>query len=291
MRVVVIGANGQLGSDICSSFKKKYEVIELLQSDIEVTDNNSIKEVLEPYKGDLIINTAAYHDLKKCEENPALSFAVNAIACRDLSYWCLKHNSILIHVSTDYVFDGKKEQPYIESDEAKPINTYGISKLAGEHHIEAILNKYIIIRVSGLYGIHPCIGKPGKNFVEMFIDLIKNKETQDFGGLERLTPTYTKNIADQLIKIVESDEFGIFHVTNEGECSWFEFGEEIIRQIESPTILTHRREETEKDIYEIKRPLYSVLEKKRLNELSINFMPHWKDALKEYLKSRKNRKI
>ncbi|MFX0133837.1 MAG: dTDP-4-dehydrorhamnose reductase [Candidatus Hodarchaeota archaeon] len=289
MRVVVIGANGQLGSDICLSIKKKYEVIELIQPDIEISDKNSIDKALNPYKGDLVINTAAYHDLKKCEENPQIAFAVNAIGSSDLARWCLKNNSVLLHVSTDYVFDGKKGSPYIESDVANPLNTYGISKLAGEHYIEAILDKYIIIRVSGLYGIHPCIGKPGKNFVEIFIRLIENKETQEFGGQEWLTPTSTKSIADQLIPLIESNEFGIFHVTNEGECSWFEFGEEIIKQIGSSTILTHRKEDSKKDPLAIKRPKYSVLENKRLKDLGINIMPHWKDALNEYLQIRKNK--
>ncbi len=291
MRVVVIGANGQLGSDICQILKNKYDIIQLIQPDIEITDKNSIKKTLDPYKGDLIINTAAYHDLKKCEENPQIAFAVNAIASRDLACWCLKNNSILLHVSTDYVFDGKRQKgnPYIETDIAEPLNTYGISKLAGEHYIESILNKYIIIRVSGLYGIHPCIGKPGKNFVEMFISLIDTKETQEFGGQEWLTPTSTKNIANQLIPLIESNQYGIFHVTNEGECSWFEFGEEIIRQIGSSTILIHRKEESQKDPLAIKRPKYSVLENKRLKDLGINIMPHWKDALKEYLQIRKNK--
>ncbi|NVM02898.1 MAG: dTDP-4-dehydrorhamnose reductase [Candidatus Helarchaeota archaeon] len=289
MRVVVIGANGQLGSDICLILKKKYEVIELIQPDIEITDKNSIEKVLIPYKGDFIINTAAYHDLKKCEEKPELAFAVNATGSRDLARWCLKNNSVLLHVSTDYVFDGKKGSPYTESDLAKPLNTYGISKLAGEHYIEAILNKYIIIRVSGLYGVHPCIGKPGKNFVEMFINLIDNKETQEFGGQEWLTPTSTQNIANQLIPLIESNQYGLFHVTNEGECSWFEFGEEIIRQIGSSTILIRRKEDLKKDPLAIKRPKYSVLENERLKKLGINIMPQWKDALKEYLKLRNNK--
>ncbi|MHA1377740.1 MAG: dTDP-4-dehydrorhamnose reductase [Candidatus Helarchaeota archaeon] len=287
MKIVVIGANGQLGSDICQILKEKHEIVELLQSDIEITDALSIQRALEPYKGDIIINTAAYHHLKQCEENPGIAFAVNAIGSRDLARWCLKNDSILIHISTDYVFDGKKKQPYIESDIAKPINTYGISKLAGEHYIEALLDKFIIIRVSGLYGINPCIGKPGKNFVEMFINLIKDKETLDFGGLEWLTPTSTKNVAEQLVKIIESNEYGIFHSTNEGECSWFEFGQEIIKQIGAVTILTHRKEEPKPDPSAIKRPKYSVLENKRLKDLGINIMPHWKDALREYLQIRK----
>ncbi|MHA1385938.1 MAG: SDR family oxidoreductase [Candidatus Helarchaeota archaeon] len=151
MRVVVIGANGQLGSDICFIFKEKYEVIELLQTDIEITDTSSIEKALSPYKGALIINTAAYHHLGKCEENPDIAFAVNAIGTRDLARWCVKNNSTLVHVSTDYVFDGKKREPYIESDEAKPINTYGISKLAGEHYIEAYNTRKWIIRNPPLY--------------------------------------------------------------------------------------------------------------------------------------------
>jgi len=121
----------------------------------------------------------------------------------------------------------------------------------------------------------------------MFISLINGKETQDFGGQEWLTPTSTRNVAIQLMKIIESNEFGIFHATNEGECSWFEFGEEIIKQLGASTVLTHRKEDNKNDPLAIKRPKYSVLENKRLKDLGINIMPHWKDALKEYLELRK----
>ena len=115
MKIVVIGANGQLGSDICFIFKKKFEVIELLQTDIEITNNKSIEKALAPYKGDIILNTAAYHHLKQCEENPEIAYAVNAIGTRDLARWCLKNDSTFIHVSTDYVFDGNKRTPYIDA--------------------------------------------------------------------------------------------------------------------------------------------------------------------------------
>lgn len=283
-KIAIIGANGQLGSDIYLSLKENYNVIPLIHKNIEITQLDSINSCLSKIHPDIIINTAAYHDLNTCEKHPKKAFLVNGIGLRNLSVWCKGNDCMLVHISTDYVFDGRKNKPYLENDCTRPLNTYGITKLAGEFYISSILEKYIIIRTTGLYGTHPCRGKSSKNFVEMFLELIENKETVEFGGEEICTPTFTENIAEQIKHIIKTNEFGIFHITSKGFCSWFEFGEEIIKQTKSKTKLIKR--ERKESVSNIIRPKYTVLENRHLNGLGINRMLDWKVTLSEYLKRR-----
>ncbi len=283
-KIAIIGANGQLGSDVYLSLKDNYKIFPLLHKNIEITQIDSVNLCLNKIHPDIIINTAAYHDLDKCEKYPENAFLVNAIGLRNLSIWCKRNNSILIHISTDYVFDGQKNKPYIESDYTRALNTYGITKLAGEFYILSMLERYIIIRTTGLYGTQVCRGKSSKNFVEMFLELIENKKIVEFGGEEICTPTFTENIAEQIKIIIKTNEFGIFHATSEGFCSWFEFAEGITKQTKSKTKLVRR--ERKESASNIIRPKYTVLENKHLNDLGINKMLDWKVALSEYLKRR-----
>ena len=287
-KIAIIGANGQLGSDIYLSLKENYKIFPLFHKDIEITQLDSINSCLSKIHPDIIINTAAYHDLNTCEKHPKKAFLVNGIGSRNLSVWCKGNDCMLVHISTDYVFDGQKSKPYIENDRTRPLNTYGITKLAGELYISSILEKYIIIRATGLYGLHPCRGKSPKNFVEMFLELIENKKTVEFGGEEICTPTFTENIAEQIKIIIKTNEFGIFHATSEGFCSWFEFGEEIIKQMKSKTKLI--KSEKKESASNIIRPKYTVLENRHLNGLGINRMLDWKVALSEYLSKREGEK-
>jgi dTDP-4-dehydrorhamnose reductase len=283
-KIAIIGANGQLGSDIYLNFKGNYNVIPLLHKNIEITRMDSVSLCLSKINPDIIINTAAYHDLNTCEKYPDKAFLVNGIGSRNLSIWCKRNDCMLIHMSTDYVFDGRKNKPYLENDCTRPLNTYGITKLAGELYLSSILEKYIIIRTTGLYGTHPCRGKSSKNFVEMFLELIENKKTVEFGGKEICTPTFTENLAEQIKLIIKTNKFGIFHATNKGSCSWFEFAEEIIKQTNSITKLIKR--EIKKSTPNIIRPKYTVLENKHLNDMGINRMLDWKVALSKYLSKR-----
>ena len=283
-KIAIIGANGQLGSDVYLSLKDNYKIFPLLHKDIEITQRDSSNSCLSKIHPDIIVNTAAFHDLNACEKYPEKAFLVNGIGPRNLSIWCKENDCILVHISTDYVFDGEKNKPYLENDCTRPLNTYGITKLVGEFYISSILERNIIIRTTGLYGTHVCRGKSSKNFVEKFLELIENKEIVEFGGQEICTPTFTENLAEQIKIIIKTNEFGIFHATSEGSCSWFEFGKEIIKQMKSKTKLIKReRKESASDII---RPKYTVLENKYLNDLGINKMLDWKVALSEYLKRR-----
>ncbi len=285
-KIAIIGANGQLGTDIFNTLKSDYEAIPLLHKDIEISEKTSVYTCLDEYQPHIVINTAAIIDLNKCELEPEKAFSVNSLGPRNLSFWCKENKSLLIQISTDYVFDGKKGSPYVENDCRNALNVYGISKLAGEYFVESILEQYIIIRTSGLYGLKPCRGKSSGNFVEMFLNLIKNKYKLDFNGHEICSPTFTEHVAKQMKILIDRVEIGVFHITNEGFCSWFEFAEEILKLTKSKTKLYKRSKQ--KSPSKINRPEYSVLENKRLTELKIKIMPHWKEALGEYLNKRSN---
>jgi len=284
MKIALIGANGQLGSDIYPVLKEDHIVAPLTHKDIEITQPDSVHGCMGKINPDIIVNTAAFLDLNKCEENPEKAFLVNGIGPRNLSLWCKKNNCLLVHISTDYVFNGKKNQPYTEDDCPRPLNTYGLTKFAGELYISSILENFIIIRTAGLYGTHPCRGKSSNNFVEMFLKLIRDREVVEFGGKEVCSPTFTEDLARQLNLIIQTNKTGVFHVTSQGSCSWFEFGQEIIKKTNSRTRLIKRK--TKNETTKVIRPMYTILENKRLNNLGINIMPHWKKALGVYLSKR-----
>jgi len=282
MKIAVIGANGQLGKDICEKIiKTKNELVELNHDEIEILNIDCVSNVLKDVKPDVVINTAAMHNVEKCENDPEKSFKVNGIGAKNLSHICNDLNSILLHISTDYVFDGNKRKPYVETDKPLPLNVYGNTKLSGEYFIESIAKKYFILRVSGIYGKNPCRAK-GTNFVELMLKLARERDEVRVVDDEILTPTFTGDIADQIVKIISSDvRYGLYHVTAEGSCSWFEFAREIF-SISKINIVLNRAAPGEFAI-KVNRPKYSVLENKFLKDQGINIMPLWEKGLKRYL--------
>lgn len=229
----------------------------------------------------MIINTAALHDLPSCEENYNLAFDVNARGVYNIACAAKKNDASIIHISTDYVFNGEKTTPYIESDLPNPLNTYGITKLAGEYYLNSILNRYYIIRTSGLYGLNECRAKGG-NFVKKMISRAKKDPNLNVVGNEILTPTFTQDLAEQILLIIDKKpEYGTYHITNEGECSWFEFTQEIFVHVKIPVKLN----EVTSDFFPslIKRPNYSVLKNFNLKSQNLNKMRNWKESLKSYL--------
>lgn len=283
MKIAVIGANGQLGIDICNCFKHNGEqVIELNHDQIEISDIDSVNRVLTDIEVDLIINTAAMHHVEKCEEDPLKSFSVNSLGAKNLAQICREKDTILLQISTDYVFNGSKKEPYIEVDRALPLNVYGSTKLSGEHFIAAIAEKYYILRVSGIFGKNPCRAK-GSNFIQTMLKLSKDRDEIRVVDDEILTPTFTEDIAVQINKLVSnSGNFGLYHVTAEGSCSWYEFAKEIfsisnIRVVLNPAVPGEFSGK-------VLRPKYCVLENNNLKDQNLNIMPHWRDGLFRYLK-------
>ena len=283
MKIAVIGANGQLGSDVCNCFlKNDDEVIKLNHDDIEIVNIDSVASILKQVNADIVVNTAAMHNVEKCEENPVRSFEVNGIGSRNLALICNEIKSKLVHISTDYVFDGEKKQPYIESDRPNPLNVYGNTKLSGEHFIESIGNQFYILRVSAIYGKNPCRAK-GNNFVNLMLGLAEERDEVRVVDNEFVSPTFTENIGEQIVKLIQTNaEFGLYHVTAEGSCSWYEFAKEIFLISKTETVL--KIASPSEFSAKVKRPKYSVMENKKLNGHNINIMLHWRDGLKAYLK-------
>ncbi|MCD6539150.1 MAG: dTDP-4-dehydrorhamnose reductase [Candidatus Omnitrophica bacterium] len=284
MKVAVIGATGQLGTDLCQKLKSK-EVVPLTHSDIEVTDINSVERIFQKYRVDVIINTAAFHKVDECEENPEKAFKVNALGARNVAVVAQKIGAKLVYISTDYVFGGEKGRniPYNEFDVPSPLNVYGKSKLAGENFVKEFCLKHFIIRTSGLFGIAGARGKGG-NFVETIIKLAKEKSELKVVNDQIFSPTYTKDLAEKILQLINTEYYGIFHITNKGFCSWYEFAKKILKLtgIKISVIPITSEEFSQK----VKRPNYSVLDNYHLRLLGMDDLKPWQEALKEYLKEK-----
>jgi dTDP-4-dehydrorhamnose reductase len=278
MKIVVIGSTGQLGTDLIKVLQSRYEVIGLTHRDIEVAEYSSCL-ILKEYHPDVIINTAAFHKTDVCEEEPLKTFSVNAIGAKNIAAISREMEAITIYISTDYVFDGLKTEPYTEDDVPNPINTYGISKLAGELYTKQN-PKHYIIRLASLFGVTGASGKGG-NFVETMI--IKAKKNEPISVVDDMwmSPTYTKDAASIISKIIELNlPFGIYHATNAGYCTWFQFAQEIfkITGLNPPLIPI----KTYKLQMKAKRPKFSALTSIKLQNYSIK-VRDWKQALRDYL--------
>ena len=286
MRIAIIGANGQLGSDVTSVLKKNgYDVSELTHNEIEISNIDCVDVVLKDIKPDVVVNTAAFHNVPRCEEEPEKAFLVNGVGTMNLARISNDIDATLIHISTDYVFDGEKKSPYVEIDPPAPLNVYGNTKLSGEYFIRAIANKYYILRVSGLYGKNPCRAKGGYNFVELMLKKAKEQDEVRVVNDEFLTPTFTKEVARQISKMLKKmPGYGLYHATAEGSCSWYEFAQAIFEITDTEVNL---KEAAPGEFASgVKRPKYSVLENYNLKKAGINIFKHWKESLEEYIKAR-----
>jgi dTDP-4-dehydrorhamnose reductase len=285
MKVAVIGANGQLGSDLVSAFSGNGDAVRgLTHSDIEISDLQSVSQALKDFQPQAIVNTAAMHHVENCESDPQKAFAVNALGARNLAIVARDLGAVLMHVSTDYVFDGSKGSPYEEEDNPRPLNAYGITKLAGEHFVRAATEKHFVIRTSGLYGKSPCRAKGGLNFIELMLKLAKERGEVRVVDSEVVTPTSTAELAQQMVQLSRSDCYGLYHATAEGSCSWHEFAREIFAVTDTPVRL--KVAAPGEFPAKVARPKYSVLENRALKSRGLNMFKPWQDALHRYLGNR-----
>jgi dTDP-4-dehydrorhamnose reductase len=283
VRVAVIGANGQLGSDVCKAFSSSgHEVIQLNHGDTEITDFNLTRMKLKQAKVQAVVNTAAMHNVEACEANPLKAFEVNAVGARNLAVLANELSFTLFHISTDYVFDGAKKAPYVETDCPLPLNVYGNSKLSGENFVITIAKKYFVVRVSGLYGTNPCRAKGGDNFVKLMLRLARERDEVRVVDDEVLTPTFTEDIAGQLVGMSKLDQYGLYHVTAQGSCSWYKFAVKIFKLTRTKVKLSIAG--PGEFVAKVPRPKYSVLENMQLQKIGIDFMPYWGDGLGKYLR-------
>lgn len=282
MKTIVVGANGQLGSDIVEVFVKN-NVIPLTHTDIEIIDADSVNQVFKKFKPDKVINAAALSNVPECEKNPKRAFEINTLGVRNLAIACKEVEATFLHISTDYVFDGGKSTPYIEDDLPNPLNVYGITKLAGEYFVKAILDKYFIVRTSGLYGKHLCISK-GSNFIDKMIAMSEKQEEIRIVGDEVLVPTYTLDLAIKIKELIEKDAYGTYHITNGGKCSWYEFAQALFSFLKMNIRLVKIGQNEFPSL--VKRPKYSVLANEKLKTIGINILRPWQEALEDYLREK-----
>ncbi len=285
MKILLFGAGGQLGMDIQRVFNPHHDVIAVDQSDCDIRNFADVEKLLMRHKPDAVINSAGMTDVPACETQDQDAFAVNALGAKNIAKACFSVRSKLLHISTDYVFDGQKKSPYIETDIPNPVNTYGISKLTGEFYIKAYHDQYWIVRSSGLYGIHPCLGKKS-NFVETMLKLSREKSELNVVDDEILTPTFTLDLARQLEVLMSTNRYGVYHITNNGSCSWHTFATKIF-ELSGINIPVHKTSAAA-FASPVKRPPYSVLENHALKILGLDRMKSWDEALAEYFIDRKN---
>jgi dTDP-4-dehydrorhamnose reductase len=284
MKVLLIGANGQLGTDMNRVFQEAGDtVFPYVHAQLDVCSESRVAEVLAETNPDVVLNTAAYHRVEECEKKSELAFQVNGTAAMNLAIACQKTGATLVHFSTDYVFGGyEKNTPYEETDRPAPLNVYGASKVLGEYLIPDYTDRYFVLRVCGLYGTAGSSGKGG-NFVETMLkkgmagDAVRVVEDQV------LTPTYTVDLAEAVRKLVLTGKYGLYHLTSEGECSWYEFTRHIFESAGIQAKLSPVK--STEFASPVKRPSYSVLSKAKVRALGVS-LPSWKDALPRYLKQR-----
>jgi len=280
MKIAIIGANGQLGTDLREILSIEHDIAALNHSDIEITHIDHVKNVLSSIKPHVVLNTAAYNLVPKAEQYPELAFQINGIGPLNLAKVCHDLDITLVHYSTDYVFDGKKQKPYTEDDHPNPLNVYANTKLSGEYFVLNYCQKSFVIRISGIYGKVPSRSKGG-NFITTMIKLAREKSEVKVVDDEILTPTPTHYIAKNTEELIKTNSFGLFHMSCEGEVSWYEFAKVIwgTLKLQTPLYPAHVKDFP----LEVRRPFYSVLENRNLTKLGINTMPHWKAALVNFL--------
>lgn len=280
MKIAIIGADGQLGTDLCKVIPKS-DQIPLTISDIDITNESLCLELLKKIKPDVVINTAAYHRVDDCEIHDIDAYKVNAHGVKNLALACKSVNSILVHISTDYVFDGEKGSPYKETDNPNPQTAYGISKLAGELFVRYLWPKHFLIRTCGLYGTAGCMGKGGVNFVESMIKRAKSGQQIKVVTDEIVTPTYTFDLAEKIYELICTNKFNLYHISNNGQCSWWDYTVKIFDLLGIKATV----EKTVGSKYKTaaKRPKYSVLENSNLKKIGLKDMRTWDAALKAYL--------
>jgi len=307
MRVAIIGSNGQLGYDLqrllsgggsgpatqqAMHHEGAWQVIPLTHQDIEITNPGAVDNVLGGIHPHVVINTAAYHRVEDCEAEYARAFQVNGIGARNLAQTCQKLGATLVHITTDYVFDGTKGEPYLEDDAPNPVNTYGVTKLAGEYFVKNLCQKHLIVRTSGLYGTMGCRAKGG-NFIDTMLKLAQEKARPGRSegseimvvGDQIVSPSYTLDVAGRIAELLTAQGYGIFHVTNSGQCSWHEFACKIF---ELAGVRVNVKKTSQEELRsKIKRPRYSVLSSSRLEALGLQPLRPWHEALAAYMDERK----
>lgn len=280
-RTLITGGAGQLAADLRQHLADAgVEVDARDRAELDITEDAAVESAFAEAKPDVVFNCAAYHKVDELEENEDRANAVNVRAVKRLAQRCAEGGARLVHFSTNYVFDGTAPAPYVESDAPNPRSVYAITKLGGEYAALAYDSGALVVRSAGLYGLAGSDSKGG-NFVERMLERVKKGEQIRMVSDQRLTPTFTSDLAAGVVAAVEADASGVLHVTNSDSCSWLEFTEAILEraghEVEVEAIKTQGRPGT------ADRPLNGVLESERTRELGLSPLRPWREALAAYM--------
>lgn len=280
MRILLLGAGGQLARELAPRLRGD-ELIPLTHDELDITDAAAVRATVERHRPACLVNTAAYNRVDDCEDHPETAFNVNALGVYHLARAAAETDAVLLHFSTDYVFDGLERRPYVETDAPSPQSIYALSKRAGEIIVERYCEKYFLIRTCGLYGQWGSRSKGG-NFVERMLRLAREGKPLRVVNDQVLTPTSAAELAEKLLPLLRSDRYGLYHMTNTGQCSWYEFAAELFRLAG----LTPDLQPTTTAAFAAKarRPAYSVLDNRAYRAAGFPDFRPWQDALADYLK-------
>jgi len=277
MRVLVTGVKGQLGHDVVLECEKRnIEAIGVDIDEMDITDKAAVEKVITEAQVDSVIHCAAYTAVDAAEDNEDLCRKVNSYGTRYIAEVCKKLDIKMMYFSTDYVFDGQGHKPWQPEDERKPLNVYGQTKYEGELAVEELLQKYFILRISWVFGVN------GKNFVKTMLRLGKEKGAVNVVNDQIGSPTYTADLARLVVDMIQTDKYGVYHATNEGFCSWYEFACEIFRQAGMSDVKVTSVDSTAFPVKAM-RPKNSRMSKDKLDASGFKRLPAWQDALKRYL--------
>lgn len=281
MKVVVTGAKGMLGQALQKQLSEKYEVIALSREKLDITNFGAVNEYLTAYRPEVVINAAAFTNVDGCESDQEMAFLINAVGPRNLAIVCNEINASLVHVSTDYVFNGKGIQPYGEFDKTDPVSVYGKTKLAGEELVKSLMNKFFIVRTAWLFG------EGEHNFVKTVLRLATEKDYLTIVDDQVGIPTYTQDLARAIGHLISTNYFGIYHITNSDICSWYEFAKEILEQagINKVEVRPIKSDELNRPA---PRPSFSVLDNRFWRLAGFQELRSHREALKDYLNNLKH---
>lgn len=280
MKIVIIGSTGQLGTALLETLPKNYELIGLTHQEIEVENANEVFPILKKLDPEVVINTAAFHVTDQCEKDPNTSFKVNALGARNVAVACQELNAKVVFISTDYVFDGKKTSPYTEYDHPNPLSVYGESKLAGEKYVINSCQKHFVIRTAGVFG-----GEK-HNFVKTIIRFAKERKELRVVFDQIHSPTYAFDLAPKIGELIATSNYGLYHITNNGETSWFGYAKKILELTNLIDRVKLLKTTAKEYGAPAARPSYSVLRNYNLELMNLDDLPFWENALERYIKDK-----
>jgi len=276
MRILVTGAAGMLGHALMPVLDRDHLAVGLARKDCDLCDEGAAREIFRRHKPDAVVHLAAFTNVDGCETDPPKAEAGNGLATLNVAKAAKEVGAVLLYISTDYVFDGRATTPYSEDARPNPLSVYGKTKLIGESSVREVLDRYFIVRTSWLYGPY------GKNFVSTILRVAGENPELRVVNDQRGSPTYTRHLAQKLAELIMTREFGIYHVTAEGNCTWFEFARKIIEMsgLQGVRVLPVSSSEY---VRPAPRPAYSVLANQKLASSGLGLLPHWEKGLQSYL--------